>query len=207
MARSVGKTMAASVPVVDREGLARRAGQATAVPANDGALGGVVVERRIASLLVAEYRPLIAYSRWLTGNSPEAVDLVHIVFARVLAQPMPITAVGNPSGWLRTVLFNAFVDLRRRERWEIPTESAALDRRAAAQADEAPALSLTMDDVRALAAKLPEHFRVPYELFTFEQMSYARIAAVLAISQKTVGTRINRARGRLRAMILAQQEG
>jgi DNA-directed RNA polymerase specialized sigma24 family protein len=65
------------------------------------------------SSLAAEYRALISYSRRLTGNAPEATDLVHIVFTRVLSQPTPVAAVENVSGWLRTVLFHTFIDLRR----------------------------------------------------------------------------------------------
>lgn len=208
MARSVtGPAIASSLPVVDRDNLARRADRATAAPANDGALGVSLVERRIAGLLAAEYRSLIAYARRLTGNGPEAADLVHNVYTRVLSQPAPIAAVGNPSGWLRTVLFRSFVDLRRRERWEIATESAVLDRRSAAPQDEPSVPQVTLEDVRSLVARLAPHYRVPYELFSFCEMSYAQIAVVLGLSRTTVGTRINRARARLRQMLHARQGG
>ena len=208
MARSVtGTAIASPLPVVRRDNLARRADRATAGPANDGALAVSLIERRIAGVLAAEYRSLIAYARRLTGNGPEAVDLVHNVYTRVLSQAAPIAAVGNPSGWLRTVLFRSFIDLRRRERWEIATESAVLDRRSAAPEDEPSVPQITVEDVRSLVAKLPAHYRVPYELFSFCEMSYAQISAVLALSRTTVGTRINRARARLRQMIRARQGG
>ena len=208
MARQVrGMAIASSLRVVDRDNLARRTDSATATPANDAALGVTLIERRIAGVLAAEYRSLLAYSRRLTGNGPEAADLVHNVYTRVLSQPAPIAAVGNLSGWLRTVLFRTFVDLRRRERWEIATESAVLDRRSAVPDDEPSVPQVTVEDVRTLVARLPAHYRVPYELFSFCEMSYAQIATVLCLSRTTVGTRINRARARLRQMIHARQGG
>jgi RNA polymerase sigma-70 factor (ECF subfamily) len=193
------------MPTVRRDDLAQRAGNATSALENDGSNEVILLEGKIGGLLAAEYRSLIAYSRRLTGNGPEAVDLVHSVVTRVLSRPTPLAAVGNISGWLRTVLFHTFIDLRRRERWEIPTESAALDRRSAAPEDEPTTPPITVDDIRAMLAKLPAHYRAPYELFTFESMPYARIAVVLGLSCTTVGTRINRARERLRRLIHARQ--
>jgi RNA polymerase sigma-70 factor (ECF subfamily) len=203
--RAMGMAIAPDVRMM-REDLARGPDDATSAATNDRQSGVILIEGRIGGVLAAEYRALIRYSRRLTGNGQEAADLVHIVVTRVLSQPTPIAAVGNPSGWLRTVLFHTFIDLRRRARWEIPTDSAALDRRSAAPEDEPTPPPITVDEVRALLATLPAHYRVPYELFTFESMPYARIATVLGISCTTVGTRINRARNRLRSLIRADGE-
>lgn len=192
----VGMAIASSIATVDEGHGARRGGHAPA-PANDQG-NGRLVNRDIGVLLAAEYRALIMYSRRLTANGPEAADLVHMVCARVLSQQTPIENVENLSGWLRTALFHAFIDLRRRARWEIPTDSAVLERPTATQEAELEEPDITMDDVRAILLTIPAHFRVPYELFTFEHMPYARIATVLGLSLATVGTRINRARERLR---------
>jgi RNA polymerase sigma-70 factor (ECF subfamily) len=206
MARKVMGLAIAPEVQTTTEDLAPRAGDATLAATNDLSSRVILFQRRIGGVLAAEYLALVRYSRRLTGNGPEAVDLVHIVVTRVLSQPTPVAAVGNLSGWLRTVLFHTFVDLRRHARWEIPTDSAALDRRSAAPEEEPPRSPITVDEVRALLATLPAHYRVPYELFTFESMSYARIAAELGISCTTVGTRINRARNRLRSLIRADGE-
>ena len=195
-----GMAIASSIATVDEGHGARRGGHAPA-PANDQQGNGRSVNRDIAALLAAEYRALILYSRRLTANGPEAADLVHIVCARVLSQPAPIEGVENPSGWLRTVLFHTFVDLRRRARWEIPTDTAVLERPTATPEAEIEAPEITMDDVRAILTTIPAHYCVLYEMFTFEHQPYARIAAVLGLTLATVGTRINRARERLRRSI------
>jgi RNA polymerase sigma-70 factor (ECF subfamily) len=137
----------------------------------------------------------------LTSNGPEAPDLVHAVFARVLSKWTQVAHPDNMSAWLRRILFHMFIDVRRRARWEIPTDAAALDRPAEPDTPEPPALRPTTAEVRALVLSLPEHYRAPYELFTFEEMSYEQIAARLAVPSRTVGTRINRARRRLRVLL------
>lgn len=205
MARSVtGMAIAFSATAMDSALGRQHGGRVPLVAANDPQQPVVAIDRDIGGVLAAEYLSLIAYSRRLTSNGPEAADLVHMVCARLLSQRTPIASVENPSGWLRTVLFHMFVDLRRRDRWEIPTESAALDRSAVAPEPEPADPSVTVADVRALLSAIPAHYRVPYELFTFEDMPYLRIAAVLGLSCRTVGTRINRARERLRRLIQAR---
>ncbi len=158
----------------------------------------------MGTLLLAEYRSLVSYSRRLTSNGPEAADLVQMVCARVLSQPTTLRWPDNVSAWLRKILFRLFVDLRRRAKWEIPVDVASLDP-AANDVEPEPHVPLaTVEDVRALVVLLPTHYRVPYELFTFEEMSYEGIAAQLGLPCRTVGTRINRARKKLRDLLQAR---
>jgi len=155
----------------------------------------------VSEALVAEYGSLVTYSRRLTANGPEANDLVQMLCARVLANGAAMRRPDNVSAWLRTVLFRLFVDFRRRSRWEIPIDGATLDRSPHAEEPEVPLPPVTLDDVRAVLLVIPPHYRVPYELYTFENITYEGIAARLGVPCKTVATRINRARKRLRGLL------
>jgi RNA polymerase sigma-70 factor (ECF subfamily) len=159
----------------------------------------------IARLLVAEYQSLLSYSRRLTSDGPEAKDLVQMVCARALSQRTLPANVVNPAAWLRTILFRMFVDFRRRMMWEIPMDTAALLGPVSMPETETRTQPIPHERLRALIASLPDHYRIPYELFTFQQMPYARIAVNLRVSSKTVATRINRARRKLR--VLLQEQG
>jgi RNA polymerase sigma-70 factor (ECF subfamily) len=158
--------------------------------------------RAVGEVLVAEYGALMTYSRRLTANGPEARDLVQMLCARVLSQGTTVVRLENVSAWLRTVLFRLFVDFRRRAKREIPTHLAAVELLAPdvdpdVHREPAP----TVDDVRAMLAALPRHYRVPYEMFSFEGMSYEEISSQLGLPSRTVGTRINRARKKLRGLL------
>jgi RNA polymerase sigma-70 factor (ECF subfamily) len=61
--------------------------------------------------------------------------------------------------------------------------------------------ALTGDQVRAQLARLPADQRETFELFMFERLSYDEIAARLTIAKATVGTRILRARTKLREIL------
>ncbi len=160
--------------------------------------------RTVGEALVAEYGSLVTYSRRLTANGPEANDLVQMLCARVLANGSTMRRPDNVSAWLRTVLFRLFVDFKRRARWEIPIDGATLDRSPHAAEPEGLLPLLTVDDVRAVLLAIPPHYRVPYELYTFENITYQGIATRLGVPCKTVATRINRARKRLRGLLEEQ---
>jgi RNA polymerase sigma factor (sigma-70 family) len=169
-------------------------------PSNDSAL--TYEAPSVGDLLVAEYGALMTYARRLTANGPEARDLVHMVCARVLSQATTLVRLDNVSAWLRTVLFRLFVDVRRQAKREVPTHLVAVGL-PALDVDPEALLEpvVTIDDVRALLAGLPTHYRVPYEMFSFDGMSYEEISSRLGLPSRTVGTRINRARKRLRCLL------
>ena len=65
-------------------------------------------------------------------------------------------------------------------------------------------------DFRAAVSSLGGDFRLIYQLHAFEGQSYDQIASGLAIPKATVGTRLLRARKKLKALlssILSQHEG
>ena len=163
--------------------------------------------RWIGDLLVAQYGALMTYSRRLTANGPEAKDLVQMLCARVLSQAATMVRPDNASAWLRrpcsgsTLIFvgapSAKSHAARMRRWTRAT------RRAGGPSFRA----VTMDDVRSLLTALPVHYRVPYEMFSFEGLSYDEISSRLGLPCRTVGTRINRARKRLRGLLQTRYRG
>ena len=62
---------------------------------------------------------------------------------------------------------------------------------------------LELDTVRAHLHTLPPALAAPFQMFTVERASYRTIADRLGIPVATVGTRILRARQRLRARLAA----
>ena len=65
--------------------------------------------------------------------------------------------------------------------------------------------SLTEESVRAQLQRLPVDQRRTFELFAFEGKTYDQIATQLGIAKATVGTRILRARLRIREVLVAAE--
>jgi RNA polymerase sigma-70 factor, ECF subfamily len=148
---------------------------------------------------------LEALARRKCRNQLDPDDLVQDVFEKVMRTAQPIPEGVNEQAWLSRVLHNLFIDKLRRR--------AARAERALCEPIVAPAQEdswwqeLTEDEVRETVARLPEKQRVAFELFAFENRSYEDIAALLCVPKATVGTRILRARRRLREILTTERGG
>jgi len=148
----------------------------------------------------ADYLRQLAHKLCRSQFDPD--DLVQDVFEKLVRSPIPTGA--NERAWLARVMHNQFIDMTRR--------------RAARREDELPEAipapvegepgwwhALDAEDVRMTLAKLPEEQRATFELFAFENKSYDEISAALGIAKATVGTRILRARLKLRELLMKER--
>jgi RNA polymerase sigma-70 factor (ECF subfamily) len=145
---------------------------------------------------------LRALARKLCRSQLDPEDLLQDLFERALRSEMPEGA--NERAWMSRVMNNLFIDkLRRRTtRREEPAEH---DPAAPPRDERAWWEVLTEAEVRAKLGLLPEEQRVTFELFAFQGKSYDEIAAKLKIAKNTVGTRILRARTRLRELFTTER--
>ena len=157
-----------------------------------------------------EHRPLLlATARRLTGSDHDAHDLVQDALERALRRFSQLPPGGNPRGWLFTILHNAFIDRCRSDRGDRATPVEQIAERLAAPADDAPAPweRVTPEQVQAAVAQLPEEFRSVYGLHAEQRKSYEEISRALGIPKATVGTRLMRARRRLKEILLGGEGG
>lgn len=143
----------------------------------------------------------------LCANVADARDLVQDTFERAMRQGLP-PDVRNPNAWLATTMHNLFID-RCRATARRPNHESLLDKHVeTSPLDPDPPepawASITIDDVRAALVELDATYSEVYALHTFEGFSYEQIAARLNIQRITVGTRLNRARKKLREVLVKQ---
>lgn len=130
-------------------------------------------------------------------------DLVQDTFLRTLRSPVPAGA--NERAWLSRVMQNLFIDAIRRHGARREDELGEVA--APIADDEAWWKALSADDVRAAVARLPDDQRIVFTMFAFENKSYIQIAAATGIAKATVGTRILRARQRIRELLMEGRHG
>lgn len=130
-------------------------------------------------------------------------DLLQDVFERTVRHVHTLVPDIDHRAWLARVMRNLFVDRLRRN--AATPAQAVFDEEMPAPADEGRAWweGLDADDIRARLAELPAELRQAFELFAFEGCSYTDIAERLGIPRMTVGTRILRARRRLKQLFLS----
>jgi RNA polymerase sigma-70 factor (ECF subfamily) len=138
---------------------------------------------------------LTRLARRLCRNAADADDLVQDTFERALRAWDRYADRGNVKAWLAAILHNRFIDRCRTNRPHVPLPDLP------APDDEPPAWTTVSDDtLAAVLAELDPVFRRVFELRVAGH-SYDRIARELGIPKATVGTRLVRARKRLKALL------
>ena len=151
---------------------------------------------------------LFAMALKLCANPADARDLVQDTFERALKAWAALPDGSNERGWVVTILHNLFIDLCRKRKREPRTEDVhEVPVAAPDPGPPAPAwLDITPEQLDAALRDIGQEFRVVYQLHTVDGKSYKEIAAALDIPVATVGTRLIRARRKLRD-ILAPKVG
>ncbi len=160
------------------------------------------------TVLMGRYRrPVLNFVFRMIGDAVEAEDLAQDVFVRAyrhMRQPAFHQTGAAFSTWLFQVARHAALDcIRHRKRH--PSESLErLEDRGESTPDAGATAAATVaareigEQIAAAVARLPEDQRTAIVLSEYEDLSYARIAAIMACSEKSVEARLYRARRFLR---------
>ncbi len=162
-------------------------------------------DERAFAQAVREHEPvLMGIARRLCGNEADAADLVHDTYERALRAWDRYSDRGNPRSWMVAILNNLFIDRCRKHR-RTPRTEAIEDVEVASPEPVAPPAWAHVTDAQLTAAlaTLGEDFRQVYLLHA-QGKSYDEIAAQLGIAKPTVGTRLIRARNKLKDALLRE---
>ena len=160
----------------------------------------ILQSRRVDELIRENLDALCALAKKLCRSHFDPDDLVQEVLERVLTHFDRLAPHINHGAWMMTVMQNLHVDwIRRRTAAPAVTSIDNLPLQVPDPDTAAWWEPLDVRDVRACLAGLPDELRIPIELFSIDGCSYQEIAARLGVPRCTVGTRILRARRRLKA--------
>jgi len=145
----------------------------------------------------------------LTRNAAEASDLVQDALERALREWTRFTPGTNARAWVTAIMSRLFIDgWRRRRRRPALVALDDLDLAGPPPPDgpsePAPWEGISDADLERAVAELPEPLRHVFQLNVVHHLSYGDIGAALGIPVNTVGTRLMRARRRLRVMLEAR---
>ncbi len=141
-------------------------------------------------------------ARKLCRGHFDAEDLVQDVLLKMVASFERLPPDVNHAAWMARVMRNLFID-RVRARSSAPSPVDVNDVPLSAPPAEERSWweELSAADVQAAATQLPADLREAFERYAFGRQSYKEIAAALGVPVATVGTRVLRARRRLRAVL------
>jgi RNA polymerase sigma-70 factor, ECF subfamily len=169
-------------------------------------------ERRTGELVTPLYRT----ARALTGNGPDAEDLVQDAYLKafVAFREGEFTSVESCRAWLFRIMINAFRDQYRRRLRRPEVELVVFDEdseraECATLESDLPGPDLLVEAnflreaIMEAVGSLPPEVRIAVTLFFIEQLTYGEIAAIAQCPIGTVMSRIARGRSMLQGMLAA----
>lgn len=147
--------------------------------------------------------------RLCAGNPADARDLVQDTLERGLRNAHRYQQGTDGRAWLTTILHRLFIDRcrsrAREQRADVSAEELA-DSLPVPEEPQGPSwATVTTEQLHEALEQLPVEFREVYRLHALEGRSYDEIAARLGVAKNTVGTRLLRARRRLKELLLPQR--
>ena len=153
-------------------------------------------EERFEAEILPHLRSLFGAAYRMTGNAHDAEDLVQETFLRAHRAFDRYLPGSNARAWLHTILHRVRTDAFRRTKRR--PETVELLGEGPAEPPPQDALASGREDLERALRALPEAFREAVVLRDVQDLSYAEIAAALAIPVGTVMSRIHRGRALLR---------
>jgi len=135
----------------------------------------------------------------LTGNVDAANDLVQDTLLRALRNFDQLQPGTNPAGWLMKIMTNLFYDHLKHQKVEqkAAPELATLEE----VLRDTPLETVSDAELHAAIEALEAELREVVELCYLQQMRYREAAETLGVPVGTIGTRLLRARARLRELL------
>ena len=154
-----------------------------------------------ATVVPAVEKALFSRAMGLERSAEDAADLVQDTFERALRNLHQFRAGTNIRMWLFRIMYNLFVDCRRRRHSEARNDNIEPAELAAPDPDPLePWEQIDHAKVTDVMNHLEPHYRDVLELHLVSH-TYREIGATLGIPPGTVGTRLLRARDKLRGML------
>lgn len=173
---------------------------------SDGELAALALAGRQAAYreLLGRYREAVfRLVRGSIGDSDAALDVTQEAFIAAFAALKRYDGTRPFKTWVSRIAINKCRDWARRRAvrrffsFALPIEAAATIADESIPADQQLADRAELARVRAAIARLPAAIREPLILRTIEGLTQAETAQVLGISEKSVETRLYRARNKL----------
>ncbi|MDO3693919.1 RNA polymerase sigma factor [Wenyingzhuangia sp. chi5] len=132
------------------------------------------------------YAVCYKYSR----NQAEAEDTLHDGFITILKKINQFQYKGSFEGWMKRIIINTALEKYRKEK-VFPLISEEIEDEVEVEIDEE---NTSIDELLACIQKLPNRYRLVFNLYVLDGYSHKEIAKMLEISEGTSKSNLSRAK-------------
>jgi RNA polymerase sigma factor (sigma-70 family) len=146
---------------------------------------------------------LFRFALRITGNKPEAEDVVQEVFLKIWDKREEMSTVLNQEAWCMTLTKNlAFDKIKSKHRKTDDIDEAFNLQDSKTNVYQTVETSDTMAIIKQIMSQLPDNQRLVMHLRDIEDMTYEEIAVSLEMPMSQVKVNLHRARQRVREQLL-----
>jgi RNA polymerase sigma factor (sigma-70 family) len=136
-------------------------------------------------------------------NREDAEDALMETFMKVFDHIGSFNHQGSLEGWVRRIAVNTSINKIRSRRFTSSLEEDALEQ----EVPDSVLDAMETEALFALISKLPDGYRLVFNLHVIEDLSHKEIAQMLEIEEASSRSQLSKARKYLQRLIKNQQEG
>lgn len=162
-------------------------------------------DRRAQSEIYQRYaKPMFNVSLRLLNNRVEAEDVLQESFISAFNSIKDFRGESSFGTWIKRIVINK--SLNEIKRKKIPQMEIKDDILGFVPEEEPVEIAYTVDNVKQAMQDLSEGYRVVFSLYMFEDYSHRQIADALNITVSTSKSQLNRARKRVKEILISKYE-
>ena len=157
---------------------------------------GCVKNRRKAQIeLYRQYAPmLLAVCMRYVADKTEAEDILQEAFFKILRSIKEYSGKGHFENWMKKIVVNTAITYFHREKKHYYHDEIESVNDYELQYTLSPDKELDEQELYQLLAKMPEGYRIIFNLFAIEGYKHKEIADILGIEERTSKTQYLRAK-------------
>ena len=133
------------------------------------------------------------------GDYDDAKDILQDGFIKVFDKIKQFGQRGSFEGWVRRIMVNTALERYRKNNFTITVDKLPEIRE---DEDNSEAnFEFSMNELLEYVQKLPERYRMVFNLYVFEEMTHKEIGEMMGINEGTSKSDLSRARGILQKQI------
>ena len=147
--------------------------------------------REAQEQLFAQHSPkMLGVCRQYVKDLHHAEDLMLQGFLKVFTNLQKFKNEGSFEGWIRRIMVNTCISYLRKKNLVVLADDDFIFNDAATDSLE----NTSVEDIQNLIDKLPEGYKIVFNLFAIEGFKHSEIAVKLGVSESTSKTQLFRAR-------------
>lgn len=139
--------------------------------------------------------------RRILQNQTEAEDALQDGFIKIFEHIHQFRNESSIGSWIKQIITNTCLNILKKKKiiWQELDEKS--DRESESESD-GDAINFTIDEIKNAIEKLPNGYRVVFNLFMFENYSHLEIAKMLEITESTSKSQLFKAKKKLKEILV-----